>query len=199
MTANSHHVLGESCLMRQDWESAHTLFARAVELLPDGSLTAYLSEGEEQNGHSENEMDVAVTLPALTVRYRLVLVHLWQRVKQHAHVFDEAYRALPLVPLEEGGTRALLFANIFSSAVLSEQYEEAYLVLVSLQDIDEYAFGFVFVLLSYYYFITFLFHSSFRFVSHLQASCLPASSAGGPVLEALPRSASVPALCRPAP
>jgi hypothetical protein len=128
--------------MRQDWDSARTLFARAVELLPDGTLTAYLCEGENHH-HQQHaltfepnveEMIAEVPLPTLIVKYRLVLVDLWQRVRQHAHVLDEAYRALPLVSMDDHETRQLLYANIFSSAVQGEQYEEAYLVLVSLPD-----------------------------------------------------------------
>jgi len=122
-TANSYHTLAASHLLNGDFLKAKHYFSKAVDNLNDGSLDDYLNEHATQ----ENIKTI--------IKYRIVIVLLWSKARKHDYVIDEAY--LGLADAEDTESRSLFFSQIFHNAILSEEYTEAYLVIVSLDPGNE--------------------------------------------------------------
>jgi hypothetical protein len=115
-TANSYHNLGESMLMCGDFIKAKENFTKASELLSDHSLDDFLNEDDQSD-------------KSALIKYRVMIVGLWNKNRRHDYVIDEAYLGLSCV--EDEASKTLFFGQIFKNALLSEKYNDAYLVIIS--------------------------------------------------------------------
>lgn len=101
-TANSYHNLGESMLVNSDFAKAKIYFTKATENLDDHSLDDFLSETDPSYRKA-------------VIKYRIVLVELWNKFRRHDCVIDEAYLGLSCA--EDDSSKSLFFAHIFHNAI----------------------------------------------------------------------------------
>lgn len=101
-TANSYHNLGESMLVNSDFTKAKIYFTKATENLDDHSLDDFLSQTDPSYRNA-------------VIKYRIVLVELWNKFRRHDCVIDEAYLGLSCAV--DDSSKSLFFAHIFHNAI----------------------------------------------------------------------------------